>query len=152
MRSLDQHGLIFDREASHPALSIQPDVETPFIAAPIEPRTREKALGAVLPFPVHGEALLVKLAEMLRRHVEGRELDHNPLSLTITRWPRARLSIDGTAYVDYLSELSTYHAAIEAAPDTEVILKTTDFDALANFVLQYVNDRLLDRPMAEATS
>ncbi|QOZ38488.1 hypothetical protein XH92_41085 [Bradyrhizobium sp. CCBAU 53421] len=111
---------------------------------------RAEQRGEVLAFPVHGEALLVKLADVLRRYVAGRELAHNPLRLTISRSQWTRLSIDAAAYVDYLSEIDTFQAAIEAGPDTEVILKTTDFDALASFVTQYVNDRLLDRTSVEA--
>ena len=36
------------------------------------------------------------------------------------------------------------------SPDTKVILKTTDFDALASFVTQYVDERLRDRTSVEA--
>ncbi|WP_429104315.1 hypothetical protein [Bradyrhizobium sp. i1.12.3] len=111
--------------------------------------TREPARGEVLPFPVHGEALLVKLADVLRRHVAGRQPADNPLRLTISRCPWTRLSIDAAACVDYLSESETFQAAIEAGPDTWVILKTTDFDALASFVTQYVNDRLTNRVSME---
>ncbi|MCA6124961.1 hypothetical protein J6500_24145 [Bradyrhizobium sp. WSM 1704] len=106
--------------------------------------------GEVVAFPLHGEALLVRLADVLRQRVAGRQPAHNPLWLTISRTPRTRLSIDRTAYVDYVSEASTYRAAIEAAPDTKVILKTTNFDALASFVMQYIDDRLLDRAPVEA--
>lgn len=103
-----------------------------------------------MPFPVQGEALLVNLAEVLRRHVAARGLDHDRLWLTISRCPHVRLSIDGAAYVDYLSDGSTFQAAIEAGPDTKVILKTTNFDALASFVTQYVNERLLEPASVEA--
>uniref|UniRef100_A0A973WXE4 Uncharacterized protein n=1 Tax=Bradyrhizobium quebecense TaxID=2748629 RepID=A0A973WXE4_9BRAD len=117
---------------------------------PVAADVREEPRGEVVAFPVHGEALLVKLADLLRRRVAGREPADNPLRLTISRCPWTRLSIDATAYVDYLSDVETFHAAIEAGPDTKVILKTTDFDALAGFVMQYVNDRLLDRASVEA--
>ncbi|WP_236000516.1 hypothetical protein [Bradyrhizobium uaiense] len=119
-------------------------------SGPSSPTLHEQAAGEVLPFPIHGEALLVKLADVLRRHVAGRELADNPLRLTISRSPWARLSIDAAAYVDYLSEIGTFQAAIEAGPDTKVILKTTDFDALARFVTQYVNERLAERASTEA--
>ncbi|MGY3440962.1 MULTISPECIES: hypothetical protein [unclassified Bradyrhizobium] len=111
---------------------------------------REEPRGEVVAFPLHGEALLVKLAELLRRQVAGRQPADNPLRLTISRCPWARLSIDEMAYVDYLSEIETFHAAIEAGPDTKVILKTTDFGALASFVTQYVNERLTDRAAMRA--
>ncbi|AUC99487.1 hypothetical protein CWS35_09525 [Bradyrhizobium sp. SK17] len=110
----------------------------------------EQTRGEVLPFPVHGEALLVKLADVLRRHVARRQPADDVLLLTISRSPWVRLSIDAAAYVDYLSEIGTFQAAIEAGPDTKVILKTTDFDALASFVTQYVNEKLTDRGSTEA--
>ncbi|MGY3693586.1 hypothetical protein ACVIGA_003666 [Bradyrhizobium sp. USDA 3240] len=128
----------------HAAIGAELGVAPGAAAVHVEPR------GEVVAFPVHGEALLVKLADVLRRRVAGREPADNPLRLTISRCPWARLSIDATAYVDYLSEVETFHAAIEAGPDTKVILKTRDFDALASFVMQYVNDRLLDRAPVEA--
>lgn len=92
----------------------------------------------------------MKLADVLRRYVAGREPAGDPLWLTISRCPWVRLSIDEMAHVDYLSEVETFHAAIEAGPDTKVILKTTDFDALASFVTQYVDERLRDRTSVEA--
>lgn len=118
--------------------------------APVAADVREEPRGEVVAFPLHGEALLVKLADALRRYAAGREPADDPLWLTISRCPWARLSIDASAYVDYLSETETFHAAIEAGPDTKVILKTTDFGALASFVTQYVNDRLRDRASVEA--
>lgn len=143
MQSFDHGCDAADRERAVPI----PPVSIPagFGVGPSEPDLREQACGEVLPFPVHGEALLVKLADVLRRHVAGRQPADNPLRLTISRSSWARLSIDAQAYVDYLSEAGTFHAAIEAGPDTKVILKTTDFDALASFVTQYVNERLIDR-------
>lgn len=147
MRSFDHGCDAADRERAVP---VQPvSIPAGFGIAPPEPDLREQACGEVVPFPIHGEALLVKLAEVLRRHVAGREPADNPLRLTISRCPWARLSIDAAAYVDFLSEVGTFHAAIEAGPDTKVILKTTDFDALASFVTQYVNERLIDRASTE---
>src|SRR5690606_41206373 len=63
------------------------------------------------------EALLVKLADVLRRYVAGREPAGDPLWLTISRCPWVRLSIDEMAHVAYLSEVDTFHAAIEAGPE-----------------------------------
>jgi len=134
--------------ASQASIRAAIDAELPL--APVAPDLREEPRGEVVAFPLHGEALLVKLADALRRYVAGREPVDDPLWLTISRCPWARLSIDASAYVDYLSEIETFHAAIEAGPDTKVILKTTDFGALASFVTQYVNDRLRDRASVEA--
>ena len=152
MRSFDHGCGAADVMPAEPVsqVSIRAGAGADLPVLPVAPVGREEPRGEVVAFPVHGEALLVKLADVLRRHVAGREPADNPLRLTISRCPWARLSIDATAYVDYLSEVETFHAAIEAGPDTKVILKTTDFDALASFVMQYVNDRLLDRASVEA--
>lgn len=149
MRWIDRHGDVVDG-GTEPAPIRIGESTTPR-AIPVQPDlSQQQRRGEILPFPVHGEALLVKLAEVLRRRVAGRQPDHNPLWLTISRTPRVRLSIDGSAYVDYLSELSLYQAAIEAGPETKVILNTTDFDALANFVMQYVDERLVEPAPTEA--
>ena len=99
------------------------------------------ASADVLPFPIRGEALLVRLAEVLRRRLPERGSDRDPLLLTISRCPGSRLLIDGVAYVDYLSDLSTYRAAVEALPDTKVIVETSDFDVLVSFIVHYLADR-----------
>ncbi|WP_244484958.1 hypothetical protein [Bradyrhizobium tropiciagri] len=156
MRSSDQgcdHGCgAADVTRAEPVsqASIRPGIGAELPLAPLAADLREEPRGEVVAFPLHGEALLVKLADALRRYVAGREPAGDPLWLTISRCPWARLSIDASAYVDYLSEIETFHAAIEAGPDTKVILKTTDFGALASFVTQYVNDRLRDRASVEA--
>jgi hypothetical protein len=147
MKSFDHRrdGIDGTRAESAQSVSIGTGVGAERRALPFEAGGREPSRGEVVPFPLNGEALLIRLAEVLRRHVADLEPGHNPLSLTISRCPQARLSIDDTAYVDFLSDISTYCAAIEAAPDTKVILNTTDFDALASFVMQYVDQKLLDQ-------
>ncbi|WP_244443467.1 hypothetical protein [Bradyrhizobium sp. Ai1a-2] len=112
----------------------------------------EPARGDVLLFPIHGEALLVRLADVLRRRLAQQGPDHDPLLLTISRSPGSRLLIDGAAYVDYLSDLSTYRAAVEAVPDTRVIVETSDFDTLVRFIVQYLADRLSEPAATEVTS
>ncbi|WP_024578846.1 MULTISPECIES: hypothetical protein [Bradyrhizobium] len=145
MRSFDPGGDAADLEPVAPA-SLPAGSGVGLPSSELGEQTR----GEVLPFPVHGEALLVKLADVLRRHVARRQPADDVLLLTISRSPWVRLSIDAAAYVDYLSEIGTFQAAIEAGPDTKVILKTTDFDALASFVTQYVNEKLTDRGSTEA--
>lgn len=147
MRSFDPGCDAADQEPGVPA---PPSLPVGSGAGSCSPERGEQTRGEVLPFPLHGEALLVKLAEVLRRHVERRQPADDVLRLTISRSPWLRLSIDAAAYVDYLSEIGTFQAAIEAGPDTKVILKTTDFDALASFVTQYVNEKLTDRGSTEA--
>ncbi|WP_249123381.1 MULTISPECIES: hypothetical protein [unclassified Bradyrhizobium] len=114
------------------------------------PRTAAANGAAILPFPILGEALLVRLAAALRERVG--ECDANPLALTISRAPRARLTIDPAAYVEFHGERGIYHAVIEAAADTTVRLDTTDFDTLVRFVMQYVTDRPADTATLEAAS
>jgi hypothetical protein len=107
--------------------------------------------GMLLQFPLHGEALLVKLAELLRRRmakcVASRGPECDPLLLTVSRCPRSRLSIDRCTYVEFDADRCAYQVAIEAAPDTTVTLDTTDFDAVVNFLVQYI----AERPSAAAT-
>ncbi len=106
----------------------------------------------VLPFPIRGEALLVKLADQLRRNAANRVLDHDPFAFTLTRRPRSRLTIDRDAYVEFHPERATYHAVVEAAPDTTITIETTDFDTVVKFVAQYVTDRFSDAADVEAVS
>jgi hypothetical protein len=127
-------------------------------AGVVEPRLSryageaEPARGDVLLFPIRGEALLVRLAEVLRSRLAEQRPDHGPLLLTISRSPGSRLLIEGVAYVDYVSDISTYRVAIEAVPDTKVIVETSDFDTLVSFIVQYLTDRLSEPAATEATS
>jgi hypothetical protein len=108
--------------------------------------------GVLLPFPVHGEALLVKLAEVLRNRIADRALEWDPLLLQMSRCPQSRLSIDHRAYIEFDQDRCEYRAVIEASQETKVILETVDFDALVDFVLPYIAARL-SRPAAlEAAS
>jgi hypothetical protein len=108
--------------------------------------------AVLLPFPIRGEALLVKLAEMLRARIPERSLQGNSLLLSVSRAPGSRLSIDHSAYVEFYSNPSIYHVVVEAAADTTVTLNTPDFDTLVEFVVQYVNDRLSEPATFEAAS
>jgi hypothetical protein len=112
--------------------------------------------GILLQFPLRGEALLVKLADLLRKRIANSEAsrgpERDPLLLTMSRCSGARLSIDRTAYVEFIANRSSYHVAIEAAPDTTVTLDTTDFDTLVKFVVQYVTERLSEPATLEVTS
>jgi hypothetical protein len=110
------------------------------------------ATGVILPFPIHGEALLVKLAEGLRSRVADRGSEAEPLLLQLSRRPRSRLSIDCKAYIEFEPDRLEYRAVIEASHETRVILETGDFDALVEFVLQYVEGRLNQPAALEAAS
>ncbi len=109
--------------------------------------------GAVLlPFPIRGEALLVKLAELLRGRVAHRAGWHNPFVLSITRGPRSRLVVDGSSYIEFHPNRSTYHMEVGVGADTTVTLETTDFDTLVQFVVQYIDGRLSEATALEVAS
>ena len=92
----------------------------------------------LLPFPIRGEALLVRLAETVRDRVHFGVSGDDPFILTISRSPRLRLSIDRAAYVEFRAESASFHLTIDAAPESRVTLETTDFDTLVKFAVQYV--------------
>ena len=108
--------------------------------------------ATILPFPIHGEALLVGLAERLRNRIIDRGPESDPLLLLMSRGPRSRLVIDRAAHVEFHRECCEYRAVIEASPGTRVILETVDFDALVDFVLQYVVARLAQPAALKAAS
>lgn len=108
--------------------------------------------GVVLPFPIHGEALLVRLADVLRNRIRDRGPERDPLLLQLSRSPRSRLSIDRAAHVEFHHERCEYRAVIEAQPGTKVILETTDFDALVDFIVRYLTERLVESAGLEAAS
>jgi hypothetical protein len=113
---------------------------------PVGPAAAAEQGGILLRFPLRGEALLVKLADLLKSRIASGEArygsERNRLVMTISRCPGSRLSIDRRAYVEFDAVRSVYRMTIEAALDTTVTLDTTDFDTLVNFVLQYVAGRL----------
>jgi hypothetical protein len=124
----------------------------PRAASPVARHDHTAQSGILLQFPVRGEALLVRLADLLRSRIADRGLDRDPLLLRISRCPGSRLSIDGSAYVEFLADRCMYCVAIEAQPDTRVTVETTDFDTVVNFVVQYVAERLSEKVFLEAAS
>jgi hypothetical protein len=100
--------------------------------------TAHAAAGKLLQFPIRGEALLVRLADLLRSQVDDRDLDRDSLQLTMSRRPITRLSIDDTAYVEFNAETASYYVEVTASPDTRLTLQSSDFDTIVNFVVQYV--------------
>jgi hypothetical protein len=108
--------------------------------------------ATLLPFPIHGEALLVKLAELLRNRVTQLAASGSPFNLTISRAARSRLLIDDSSYVEFHPRCSAYHVVVEAAPATTVTIVTTDFDTLVQFVVQYVEGRLAEHAALEVAS
>ena len=108
--------------------------------------------AAVLQFPLRGEALLARLADLLSDRLPGGAANCDPFLLTLSRGPRPRLSIDRAAYVEFHAERASFHLIIDAAPDSRVTLETTDFDTLAKFVVQYLAEGCRDRESFEVAS
>jgi hypothetical protein len=108
--------------------------------------------AVLLPFPIRGEALLVKLAELLRIRIANRMLRRDPLLLDISRQSHSRMSIDRAAYVEFHANRAIYHIVVETMPDTTIRVETTDFDTVVKFVVQYIDERLADALTLEAAS
>jgi hypothetical protein len=108
--------------------------------------------AAVLHFPIRGEALLARLADLLRDRLQCGDASRDPFLLTLSRGPRPRLSIDRAVYVEFHPEWASFHLIVDAAPDSRVTLETTDFDTVEKFVVQYLTDRCRDRGQFEAAS
>jgi hypothetical protein len=107
--------------------------------------------AVLLPFPIRGEALLVKLADLLRGRLMGGS-ESDPFVMTISRSPGSRLSIDRAAYVEFDDGRAAFRLRIEATPDSTVTLETTDFDMLVRFVIQYIAERQSDPQKFEVAS
>lgn len=114
------------------------------VALPADRRGHAEHGGVLLPFPLRGEALLVKLADQLRSRIGNAGLDHDPLLVRISRCPGSRLSLDRAAYVEFLADRNLYCVVIEAQPETKVTVETTNFDTVVQFVVQYVAERLAE--------
>jgi len=86
-----------------PVTMIKPAFAAPAAAAghDAEPAGRRTGTetAVLLPFPIRGEALLVKLADLLRERVATHRFERDPLLLKISRCPGSRLSLDRFAYV-----------------------------------------------------
>lgn len=109
-------------------------------------------VAVVLPFPIRGEALLVRLADLLRSRVANYSAGRHAFLLTMSRAPRSCLVIDRASYVEFHAGRSMYHVVVEAASETTVTLDTTDFDTLVQFVVQYINGRLSELRALEVAS
>ncbi|MDB5716499.1 MAG: hypothetical protein JWO15_3896 [Sphingomonadales bacterium] len=108
--------------------------------------------GVVLAFPVRGEALLVKLAEVLRCKIAAFDRSCHGLLPMLDHDPDLRLWIGDDAHVVFDGRSSEYHLTIETPSGTRMIIQTVDFDALVTFVLQYVSERLADAALLEVAS
>jgi hypothetical protein len=131
------------RPAAVPLLGARPDAtpNVPPAGSWLAPQDRADDGCVVLRFPLRGEALLARLAEVLRMRVTDGGPERDPLLLTLSRFPGARLAIDRIANVEFQADRSAYCVTIEAAADTKVTLDTTDFATTVNFIAQYVAGR-----------
>ena len=119
-------------------------------AAPVGAPDEES--GVLLPFPIRGEALLVRLAGVLRDSLMCNAPGAGPFLLTLSRVPRSRLSIDGAAYVEFRAETATFQLTVETAPDSRMTLETGDFDTLVKFVVEYIAEKRRDPRQLEVAS
>jgi hypothetical protein len=108
--------------------------------------------AAVLPFPIRGEALLVRLAEGLRSNVGHGQPLQDPFLFALSRRPQSRLTLDRQSYVEFIAGRAEFRLAIDVAPNTSIAITTGDFDALIEFVVQYVSTRLAEAPALEVAS
>jgi hypothetical protein len=108
--------------------------------------------AVLLQFPLRGEALLVRLAELLRRRVDELVPRCDRLLLSLSHHPALRLSIDDDAYVQFDAHSAEFNLVIEAPGGTRMIIQSADFDAVVKFVLQYVVEKLSGDDLMEAAS
>jgi hypothetical protein len=106
--------------------------------------------NAVLPFPIRGEVLLAQLGNLLRSRFAGRGGDNDPLLLMVSRGTPPRLTIDSVAHVEFHEHGRAFHLAVEAGPDTTLLLETADIEILAGFVMRYIGEKLAERASLEA--
>ncbi|HEY4041454.1 MAG TPA: hypothetical protein VGM32_06375 [Rhodopila sp.] len=121
-------------------------------AATNEVRGHPGSSAQLLPFPIRGEALLVRMAESLRGRVGDRRWMCDPLLLTMSRRPHSRLTLDRDTYVEFDSATGGYRAVLRADPETRITVETFNFDTVVSFVAPYVTDRLSDAIPMEAAS
>jgi hypothetical protein len=107
----------------------------------------------VLPFPLRSEALLVRLAELLRNRFAGWQPAGDQPLFAITRVPRSRLMIDRATYVEILNDGGPiFVVVIEAGSDTRVSIETLDLDVVVGFIMRYVGEKLSDTTRLEVVS
>jgi hypothetical protein len=120
-----------------------------------EPSRVVKGSGAtatLLPFPIRGEALLVKLATQLKGIVEKDQLRRSPFLFAMTHAPHARLLIDEMAHAEFDVVRGEYRIQVLVTPDTRVTAETTDFDVMVDFIAQYMRERLVETSALEVAS
>jgi hypothetical protein len=138
---------------SPPVAPVEPSADAEAeIGVPPPDHSAAELSAVLLPFPIRGEALLVRLAELLRGRVGNDGPRHDPFLFALSRRPQSRLTLDGQSYVEFVTSRSEFRFAIEVVPNTSISITTNDFDALVEFVVQYVGARLAEAPALEAAS
>jgi hypothetical protein len=114
------------------------DIAPPRAASSSEPT------ATLLPFPIRGEALLVKLAAHLKSVVERDRLHQSPFLFAMTHVPHARLLIDEMAHAEFDVARGEYRIQVLVSPDTRVTAETSDFDVMVDFIAQYMRERQVE--------
>lgn len=102
----------------------------------------DESSAEVLQFPVHGQAVIVELANRLRRRLHGQGASEGQLLLTLSPSPDIRLRLDASTYVEFVPASAKYRLAVQMAPDSSLVLETTQLDTVAEFAIQYVDGAL----------
>ena len=113
----------------------------------VKPRESGAMTATVIEFPLHGEALLVKLACELREQFGEQALQRDGMVLEMSRYP-SRLTIDDAASVEFRGAQGGYRLSIEVSSGTMIALETFEFEMVDEFVGQYVAARLSDDTVA----
>jgi hypothetical protein len=106
--------------------------------------TTQSKSATVLAFPIRGDALLVKLAEILKARISEKPEQSHRFRLSLVRAPRLRLVIDEAAHIEFDVVRSAFTMVVDVEYGTELTLDTAEFDTLVRFVVQYVRDKLTE--------
>jgi len=98
------------------------------------------ATGQVLVFPLSAEAQLLRIAEGLRSRV-GPSCSTDDVALELSRRSGACLKVDADTTVDFDGARGVFRVVVEATYDTRLTLQTKQFDAVVNFLAQYLLER-----------
>jgi hypothetical protein len=142
----------FDCSNTEPSSGRPQDATKTCAVTAADDRARSEESAVVLPFPIHGEALLVRLADLLRNRFFNLGPAHDPFLFALSRRPGSRLTIDCKSFVEFVPSRSEFRFEIVVPPNTNINLTTPDFDALVEFVVQYVAARLAETRSLEVAS
>jgi hypothetical protein len=124
----------------------------PHVAVPAAGTASPALRGQVLAFPVHGEALLVTLAGLLRSRIAAQNPRDDLFQVALSREPSPHLRLDQAAYIEFEPGRAVYRLVVALGPATTLAIETDDFDQIVAFVVEYVNDRLAESAAAGGAS